>query len=385
MTFQNELPSDLKKILKEIELNGYQLCLVGGAVRDFLLNKTLSHDLDFEVRQKKIPELLLFLKQMGLKVEELPYEILRVKHGEFDLEFSTPRIETPMSGNMSHHHFKASLDDKLDYKTSFSRRDFTINAIGLELNFLNDSEQIIDPFGGCDDLKTRVLREISHYFFFDSVRFLRLLRFHLTLDFKISPSITGHLSSFDLTELPLYHFKEELRKSKWAGKFLALFKIYSLDNQLNLPATLNFFKEFDFDLQCKTDLDLLVDIFLKDKTQARIVSDFFSLPEKTLKSLASFDESYKNISSVKDLETIKNITSLSFLNLQDFSLLKDLKNLDDKKEWLTYYASHFLLDFTEASNITISSDVLEKLPKEKRSYYRYYLFLEKVAKGKKHA
>ena len=159
-----------------------------------MLSKKISKDLDFEVRGRPSSELISYLEYAGLKVQELPYVIYRVKFKDFDLEFSSPRTEIQLPGNSSHHHFKAVLDKSLEYKESFKRRDFTINSIGLEMNFENGREVIIDPFGGVKDLELKILREVSDYFYSDSVRFLRLIRFHLTLNFTINMSLYKKLA-----------------------------------------------------------------------------------------------------------------------------------------------------------------------------------------------
>ncbi len=377
MTFLNLLPPDLKNYLHKIENAGFSLCLVGGASRDFLLSGKLSTDLDFEVRKKKVSELKSFFQKDKLKFEELPYEIVRVSMGGFDLEFSCPRIEMALQGNFSHHHFVATLDPSFDYKESFLRRDFTINAIGIELDLSGNTEKIIDPFGGHEDLKKGQLREISHYFFSDSVRFLRLIRFHLTLGFSINQSILSQLASFDLSELSLYHFKEELRKSNQAAQFLALFKNLTNDHQLNVPEDFNYFREFEFNENAKTSRDLIVDVYFKDPKNVKMLAEFFSFPDKTLKSLESFDKSYKMVSRV-NREHVRSMLESSFASFEDLAFLKELKNLYEKKEWVEYFDEIYLLKFKLLDSITINKDDLLIFPKEIRSYYRFYLYLFQV-------
>lgn len=371
MTFLVHLPLELINFFKELESNGFAFCLVGGAPRDFLLSKKISKDLDFEVRGLSSSELMPYLENAGLKIQELPYEIYRVKFMDFDLEFSSPRTEIPLPGNSSHHHFKAVLDKSLDYKESFKRRDFTINSIGLEINFKDGREVIRDPFGGVKDLELKILREVSDYFYSDSVRFLRLIRFHLTLNFVINMSLYKKLSLFDLSLLPDYHFKEELRKSHKPGEFLYTFKKMVTENKIKYNPNHHFFIENDFNRNSQSLIDLLVESFTKSKKHAEFVVTFFSLPTKMLKNLESFNQSFINVTSY-DEEKVKALSIDCFENFKDLNLLKDLKNIEDKKEWLDYYHTHFLINIDLWKEVKVDQSELARFPNELRSYYRFY-------------
>ena len=152
MTIVSLIPCDILNLLREIEGLGFSLCLVGGAPRDFMKEKILSHDLDFEIRNQNADVLRAFFKNQKINFIELPYEITRVEFHGFDLEFSTHRIEKSIEGNISHHHFEAELSPSLSYQESFKRRDFTLNAIGIELDISQDKELIVDPYDGSKDL-----------------------------------------------------------------------------------------------------------------------------------------------------------------------------------------------------------------------------------------
>ena len=104
MTIASLIPCELKDLLREIEGLGFSLCLVGGAPRDFKRQNILSSDLDFEIRNQDADALRAFFKNKKINYTELPYKITRVNFQNFDLEFSTPRIERPIEGNRTHHH-----------------------------------------------------------------------------------------------------------------------------------------------------------------------------------------------------------------------------------------------------------------------------------------
>jgi len=52
MKISDSFSTNLKVLLTKIEKLDYELCLVGGAIRDFLISNQIGHDLDFEIRKK---------------------------------------------------------------------------------------------------------------------------------------------------------------------------------------------------------------------------------------------------------------------------------------------------------------------------------------------
>lgn len=377
MTILPLFPEDLKLFLAEIEKAGALLCLVGGAPRDFLMSGVLSNDLDFEVRNISIPSVKDFFKSKSIAFEELPYDIVRIDYKGFDLEFSSPRLENPLHGNKSHHHFEAVLDFKLSYDRAFSRRDFTINAIGIELSFKDEAEKLIDPYQGLEDLKNNLLKEISESFFLDSVRFLRLVRFHVKYGFAISESINNQMGLFDLSELSVHHFKEEMRKSKKGGDFINAFNHLTSLYQLSVPESFKCLKNFQFPAGVETAEDVLAAVFFKMPAEAQSVSGFFSMPQSKLRDLKSFDGSYKTISAL-NREDLKSLVDQGLSDEKTLGVLRDLKNLEDKKEWREYYPSHLVISWDDWEDIKVDSKEIEQTPAALRSYVKYYKALQAV-------
>lgn len=156
---------------------GFELYLVGGSLRDALLDRT-AEDLDFATNAhpddiKRLVDSLGSVFTMGeqfgtigLQVDEQRFEITTFRSEVYDDESRKPRVE---------------FGD--DLETDLSRRDFSINAMALDIG----SGQIIDPFGGLVDLARQELRtplgpEIA--FSDDPLRMLRLYRFSATLGFE---------------------------------------------------------------------------------------------------------------------------------------------------------------------------------------------------------
>lgn len=149
-----------------------QVFLVGGAVRDSLLGLP-SHDKDFVV-VGGTPTLLLAqgFSQVGV---DFPVFLHPNSHHEYALARLERKIGT------GHTAFSTVFDDKVSLKDDLLRRDLTINALAIEVNGLFDdtpkTNQVIDYYGGLQDLKNKVLRHVSPAFAEDPLRILRTARF----------------------------------------------------------------------------------------------------------------------------------------------------------------------------------------------------------------
>lgn len=387
---QNALPSGIVNFLSEIESLGFSLCLVGGIPRDYFHSNIIGNDFDFEIRpssrvdlsdwENYYKKLLNYFLQKKLVFTEYPYLITQVNFEGYAFEFSSPRLETNIPKNLTHHHFEAVLDPGLSYEESFKRRDFTINAIGIELNFFQKREKVIDPYSGLLHLKTKTLKNITTDFFLDSVRFLRLVRFQVKFsDFKIDQGLVDQLINFNLSKLSVHHFKSELKKCGISA-FLNKFNELVLDKKMDIPAEFVFLTKYKYPEQIKNPEELLAFIYLEEPNAADLVVKLFSLPEKKLKDLQSFIFSYRLISGIDKIE-FSNLAHKSFEEVLVFPVLKELKNLEDKKawNWVRNFDKSFqklLIDWSDWEKIVVSSEELNKLDPAIRSYYRYYLALK---------
>ena len=92
-----------------------------------------------------------------------------------------------------YHGFETTFDPSVTLEDDLCRRDLTINAMAREVigwteeGFAKLSDDIIDPFGGQEDLKNGVLRHVSEAFAEDPLRVLRVARFHARYKFKVHP------------------------------------------------------------------------------------------------------------------------------------------------------------------------------------------------------
>ena len=138
--------------------------LVGGAVRDKLLNYPY-HENDWVV-VGATPKTLLDLnyKQVG---KDFPVFL----HPETKEEYALARTERKIAGG--YHGFDIDTSKDITLEEDLIRRDLTINAIAETPN-----GDIIDPFHGVEDIKTKQLRHVSGAFSEDPVRILRVARFY---------------------------------------------------------------------------------------------------------------------------------------------------------------------------------------------------------------
>lgn len=181
---QNKNLKLFKIISEAAERNNQSVYIVGGYVRDLLMNRKASTDIDFVTEQSGI-ELAQNVAQdidPKLKVSVFKtYGTAMIKYKELELEFVGARKESYTENSRKPEVEGGSLED--DQK----RRDFTINAMAISLN-KNNFGELIDPFNGIDDLEKGILRtplEPAQTYSDDPLRMMRAVRFASTLHFKI--------------------------------------------------------------------------------------------------------------------------------------------------------------------------------------------------------
>jgi tRNA nucleotidyltransferase (CCA-adding enzyme) len=168
----------IEDFVRGLALDAY---LVGGAVRDELLGLE-SKDADFVVPGVDHDGLRKALEPHG-RVEDLEVAGRRVGARLYPrdpkvkaaapagIEFAPPRAER--STGPGRHDFEIVADPGLSIEDDMARRDFTVNAIARKL----DTGDLVDPFGGAEDLERRVLRTVGpRSFAEDPLRIVRGLR-----------------------------------------------------------------------------------------------------------------------------------------------------------------------------------------------------------------
>ena len=170
------IPSDLVKVNEIFKKNGYKAYLVGGAVRDMLRKKEV-HDWDLATNATPEQVMKIFHRVIPTGIAHGTVTIHIFGH---DIETTTFRTESTYSDGR--HPDKVAFASTIE--EDLSRRDFTINAMAADL----DDGHIVDPFGGQDDLKKKIIRTVGsplERFDEDGLRPVRAIRFAAQLDFVI--------------------------------------------------------------------------------------------------------------------------------------------------------------------------------------------------------
>lgn len=190
MKIQTQIPKEVLKISEKFSEKGYEIYIVGGAVRDILMGKLIG-DWDFTTNATP-PEILKVIPD-GFYDNKFGTVGLIVEGLEKPLEVTTFRTEEGYSDarHPDNVMWGKTLEDDL------ARRDFTINAMAVKLQIANDKLQInsklpnfkiIDPFNGQKDIETKLIRAVgepSERFSEDALRMIRAIRIAAELGFTI--------------------------------------------------------------------------------------------------------------------------------------------------------------------------------------------------------
>lgn len=171
------IPNYVRNVLDALEKAGFEAYIVGGCVRDYLLDKT-PHDFDVCTNAK--PEQMMEVFSNFNVIETgLKHGTLTVISDHEPVEVTTYRSD----GEYADHRRPKQVKFENTLDKDLKRRDFTVNALCY-----SEKKGIIDLFGGEDDLKNGVIRavgEAERRFDEDALRILRGLRFASVLDFEI--------------------------------------------------------------------------------------------------------------------------------------------------------------------------------------------------------
>jgi tRNA nucleotidyltransferase (CCA-adding enzyme) len=177
MDARSPLPDFVIALARAVQAQGGRALLVGGWVRDELAGRT-PKDLDVEVFGLEAARLREILESFG-RVDAVgeSFTVYKIR----DVDVSIPRRESKTG--RGHRAFAVQGDPRLSIAEAARRRDFTINAIARDPL----TGELIDPYGGRDDLAARCLRVVDPATFADdSLRVLRGVqfagRFALTMD-----------------------------------------------------------------------------------------------------------------------------------------------------------------------------------------------------------
>src|SRR3989339_2075514 len=168
-----KLPKEVVELMKKFQKNQFQIYVVGGAVRDALLNKQVDN---WDFTTNAIPDEIrkLFPDSFYNNI----YGTVSIPQDKIIFEITPFRKES----NYSDSRHPVKIEWAKTVEEDLSRRDFTINAIAY------DGKNIVDPYFGQKDLKNKLIKavgEANKRFDEDALRLLRAIRFTSQLGFLI--------------------------------------------------------------------------------------------------------------------------------------------------------------------------------------------------------
>jgi len=221
------IPKTVRQVSLVLSRAGFENFLIGGCVRDLLIGREPK---DWDITTKATPEQIQSLfphtfyeneyGTVGVVNDDEKNESLKT------IEVTPYRIESGYS-DMRH-------PDKVEWgetvEQDLARRDFTMNAIAYEI----ENDRIVDPFGGVDDIKKKLIRTVGkpeERFGEDALRMLRALRFSAELGFVIE---TETLSAIEKNAELLGHISKERIRDEFIKMVMSDSPAFAFDSAVRL-------------------------------------------------------------------------------------------------------------------------------------------------------
>ena len=216
-TYKNliqKIPKEVSHVTETLEKAGFQAYLVGGCVRDLLMDREPK---DWDVTTNAKPEQIVALfdktvyeNKFGTVGVIVPRETAgeEVIHETIQVEVTPYRLEAKYID--FRHPEEVKWSNKLE--DDLKRRDFTVNAMALD-----SKGQLVDLFEGLKDIQDKNLRTVGNAddrFTEDALRMIRAVRFACQLDFSVSEEGTQSIvkSSALIKEISLERIRDEFIK-----------------------------------------------------------------------------------------------------------------------------------------------------------------------------
>jgi tRNA nucleotidyltransferase (CCA-adding enzyme) len=210
---KEKIPEKIIEINKKIEEAGFEVFLVGGCVRNLIMDIPVKDwDLTTNAKPEEITALFpdsFYNNDFG--TVGIPLERETNTSGTAIVEITTFRTEIGFSNKR--HPDKVSWGKNIE--EDLSRRDFTMNAIALKLT--EDKLEYIDPYNGREDIKSKIIRSVGNpkeRFKEDALRLMRAIRLASQLGFDIEEA-TGKEIKKDSTlikEISYERIRDEFLK-----------------------------------------------------------------------------------------------------------------------------------------------------------------------------
>lgn len=220
MKYKIDMPPNANAIIHMLQDAGYKAYIVGGCVRDSLMNR-VPHDWDICTSARPEQMLEVFKNRRVIKTG-LQHGTITVVVDDEQYECTSFRIDGTYSDNRR----PDSVTFIDDITEDLRRRDFTINAMAY-----NDDEGLIDPFDGIGDIKRGIIKCVGNAtdrFNEDALRMLRAIRFAAQLSFVIEDNTSSELNRQrdSLANISAERITGEFNKIVISDRFVAMLVLY---------------------------------------------------------------------------------------------------------------------------------------------------------------
>lgn len=236
------LPVNTEFVLKRLDEKGYEAFIVGGCVRDCILNRIPN---DWDVCTNALPgEISDCFSDFKLITNGIKHGTVGVIIDSEVTEITTYRID----GEYSDNRHPEQVEFSSSLKADVARRDFTVNSMAY-----NADKGLIDYFGGIDDINKKIIRCVGtpdDRFQEDALRILRAIRFSSKLDFTIEAETAKsiHKSKMLLTNISAERIRVEfegiingIKATEIFSEYNDVFKVFIPE----LPSENNFIFDYD--------------------------------------------------------------------------------------------------------------------------------------------
>ena len=364
------LPDDAKFIIDTFYQNGYEAFIVGGCVRDTMLNRKLN---DYDITTNAMPEKTIELFDKTIPTG-LQHGTITIMLNKEPYEVTTYRVDGEYKDNRR----PDEVVFVSDLKEDLARRDFTINAMAYSPYF-----GFKDFFNGESDLKNKLIKAVgdaNQRFNEDALRMLRAIRFASQLNFKIDASTYDAIkdNSSLIKNISMERVNVELTKTLKSKTPSVGIKMLQETNLLSNLFESEYNAYFDYDYFSKniTNLDKLenspylrlcfmLETYFKDITEVslRKILRKLKCDNKTIDYVTSLNRnqtSYNYIKSDVDLKLwIMSIDRTILFETFEYIIAKlSFKNNDTTQIKKLYERTKEILEGNEPLSIKELNEII---------------------------
>lgn len=317
------IPKEVSFLIDTIYENGYEAFMVGGCVRDSILNLTPN---DYDITTSATPkEIMNIFKD---------YKIIDtgIKHGTVSIilnnniyEITTYRIEGEYENNRRPKNVEFTSNIEEDLK----RRDFTINAMAY-----NEQFGIVDKFNGLEDLQKRIIKTVGNpdeRFEEDGLRMIRAIRFSSKLGFSIDENTLKSIykNAYIIKNISIERINDEFTKTLVSNNpqnIILLYKTKILEN-LGIHCNLNgyYYKELEKDINILKSCD--------NNLLDRLIMLEYLISNKILKYIDKHEKYKYYCENIKKVNIINNLRYsnkvINYCNDIMEYMIKDIEKIDN--------------------------------------------------------